>query len=116
VSRRLTDRIAPWLDAAIERLTPDDDAVWDVTLTNADQGPIIVLLVWMKGAVLGTVVHAAAMFGNPYGLTEDDVDRVLPQLIEALHEQRSSQLAEASPNGSAPTREVELQGFDTDER
>lgn len=112
MSRRLTDRIAPWIETALERQVGEEEAEWDVTLaTNADQGPVLMLLIWMKGAVLGSVVHAAVMFGNPYGLTQEDVDRMVPQLVEALREQRTAQLA--GGNGSAH-REFAPEGFEVE--
>lgn len=92
-SRNITQRVTPMIDGAIERHRGGDDIVWDTgVVLHPEQGPMHVLTLNMPSAIVGSVIHSTAIIPSLIHVTEADLDKTIPELIENMRQQRTEML------------------------
>lgn len=98
----LTEKIGPWVDAAIDKHGQGENIVWASSLTP-DQGrnPTFTITVWFPGGILGSTLLGSFQVNDPLGATEEKVSEVMAEFLRQLRENRSRQIAE-SGNGHRP--------------
>lgn len=93
MSRNVTDTLSPWFEAAVERHADGDQVWWDLQYaTLPDQQVVLVVIMWLSGAELGTVINTTMPILGPPLMREDQADQLALQMVEALREARSAQL------------------------
>lgn len=103
-SRRITERIGPWIDAAIERHGQGEEICWETTIgPGPDGAPATMVLLWFPGAVLGTVINGSIGLHAPHLLTEAEADEVIAGSLERLRAERSRQIGSPAANGHRPS-------------
>lgn len=109
MTTRLTRLVEAWVEDAIVKHSNGDKITWDVAIVATEQGPGLLFVTFMSGAILGTMIHSQAVIGNPAVITEADVDRMVSQMAEALRAERSKQLTQgqvAHANGQVVQAEA----------
>jgi hypothetical protein len=107
MSRRISEMIASWVSESVERHAAGDEVYWDAIPAVTTQGPVVVVVTSMKGAVLDTMVHNQALVQGPAVADAEAVDRLVQALLNGLREERSKQLNGQRlevPGGPGPGR------------
>lgn len=101
MTHRIGDLIAPWMDQAIDDHGQGENIRWESAMLSNQQGqPTFAIVVWMPGAILGTVVNGSFVLANPMTVTAEDIDKLMAQFLHQMREQRSAQLVKQ--NGHRP--------------
>lgn len=98
---RFMDKITPWIEREIERQAPTENVGWEGAMGMAPDGPILNILAFMPGAVLGSWISTGLTMANPLAMKEEQADEVVRTLLEQLRNERTRQLAAA--NGGSST-------------
>jgi hypothetical protein len=94
MSHRLTDRIAPWIDQAVDAHAGGDQVSFEMSLHQIPNGGFgLAVVLFMPGAVLGSIIHSVSIVGHPLGMTEEEAGGMVRSMIENLRMERSKQLA-----------------------
>lgn len=111
---RVTDRIAPWIAASLEKHSAGESVQWDMAVLPHPQNAqaVIVLHVFVPSPLIGSMVNVTAMIANPAGQTEDSIDDSMANILMNLREARSQALQQmgqqplpgqqGGPNGLPP--------------
>jgi len=100
MTHRMSERIAPWIEKAVESQSAGDSVLWEMALHQIPNGGFgLALILTMPGAVIGSVIHSVSIIGHPAGLTEVEANDMVRQMIENLRTQRSKQLADINGGG-----------------
>lgn len=105
MTTRVTRAWERWVETALGRYAVGDHAVWEAGLVVGQQGPMIVMTIWMPGPILGTTIQNTLTFGAPATQTEETVANAVRTAVAMMHEQRSRTLANLPPppsNGERP--------------
>lgn len=113
-TRRVSARLAEYVDDALERYAPGEEIVWEAGLTALPSGGLaVVLVLWVPSPVLGEMVLAYNIVSNPvHGPQDRDlVDTTVHTLIEQLRRTCSEALQRGldrlpvagAVNGSVPS-------------
>lgn len=101
-SRRLTDRIAAWIESSLDAQPSGTECLYDLTLGVHQGGPTVIVAMFLPGAVLGTMMQIAGQVENPAGATEEAVRELVWELVEQLQTGRQEQIADITrPSGEA---------------
>ncbi len=102
MSHRITVRIEPLMDAALERHRGGDQVSWEMTLLPhpENQTPTIALFFWLAGPLLGNHIQGSAMLGNPVTVDDKEIDGIVEAMLGQMREARSQMLSQS--NGQAP--------------
>lgn len=106
----VTDRLGELVEDAVERLATGEilgeTIFWDVVglppqpqINQGQDGPVHLLSLIMKGAIIGTEHRAGGLLVQAHNLTQDLVDQVVRQGIEELNRARSASLAPQGESG-----------------
>jgi hypothetical protein len=102
--RRLGERLAPWIEAAID--ASGEDMTWEAAVTPGPQVPGLAVMLWAPGALLGTVVSVQLFLEKPSLVTEDDIAGVVRDAAEHVRQSRTQQLkVQSVSNGHGPDAE-----------
>lgn len=97
-TNRIGDKIAPWVDEAITRHGQGEQIAWELALLPGPQGqPMPVLMFWVKGALLGSVVNGSIGLHDPLAIGHDDLVEAVRQFLEQMRQARSEQLQQQAP-------------------
>lgn len=105
-STRISTRLQPWVDAAVEKHAQGDSIVWEFGLGPGPQGqPMVSIVLWLPGAVMDTAINGIINISNPMQVTEENIDQIIGGTLEQLRAQRSQQLGAvpAGLNGHRPS-------------
>lgn len=102
----LTERIGPWINAAIDNHAQGEKVGWETGLLPGPNGEaLFTVFLWFPGAVLGTSLNGSFQIADPMGLTEDELDKIMVEFLRQLREARSQQIEKRSgqsTNGHSP--------------
>jgi hypothetical protein len=94
----ITDRITPWIDAAIDEHGLGENILWEGTLLpGADGQPLYTIVVWMPGALLGTVSMGSFQVPDILNFSEEATTEMITEFLRAMREARSQQIAQSAP-------------------
>lgn len=100
-STRLTTLVTGWVDEAVAKYALGDRVTWDCQLALTDQGPKLLVVFFMPGAVMGTQLQNVVSVDAPGLMTEAEASELTRAAIEQLRIGRSEQMHLVVP-GSAP--------------
>lgn len=101
MTNRLTERIAPWVEAAVEASSAGDPITWEMTLHQIPSGGFgIALVLMMPGPILGSVIHSVAIINSPLSYTEKEAGEMVRNQIGNIRAERSRQLAPGNGQGN----------------
>jgi hypothetical protein len=97
-NRRVTDRVAPFVEEALDRFGQGEDISWEAVLAPNDQGAMsLVLVFWMPGAVLGSrMVGSAAVQNDPSTITQEATVETVRRFLDEMRTARSTQVSKAA--------------------
>lgn len=96
-SKRFTDKIASWVEAAIEA-SGEHSMLWEVGVhPGPDGAPIVALAMWTSAEVIGKVIPLVITVGNPLLLNESTLATAVTAAIENGRQQRSARLTKPVP-------------------
>lgn len=105
-SRRLPDRVADLVAAAVEAQRGTDDVLWDVVLAPMAGGPVpvftAVVVLWMPAGLQEGALSNHEPVTDPYGLDAEAVDVMIGQMLQVLREGRARLAAGASLHEQPP--------------
>ncbi len=105
-THNLTERIRPWVDAALDRFAPNEQVAWDTSLVPIPSGGVTLMVAtWMSSAVLGEILSVGSTVADVLrlGTDEEAVTELVRTQLEQLRTLRSQALTAAvTPNGSGP--------------
>lgn len=106
MTRHITGRLAPMLDAAIDKHGQGENIGWEtVLMPGPNQEPLMLVFLWFPGAMLGTTLNGSFQISNPVGITEEQVDAIIRDGLEAFREARTQQMAQQALQApAAPSR------------
>jgi|SRR5580704_19106153 hypothetical protein len=94
VGEELRDKVRD----AMDRITTEPVS-WDVVgmppqpqINQGQGGPVYMLSLTMKGALLGTEHHTGGLLVQAHNLTQELVDQIVRAAIEELHKARTAAL------------------------
>ena len=99
----LSRMIEPWVNEALDQHANGERVMWDIGLIpmqshpGAPPEPTTVMVMWVPGAVLDSVITGHCPLPNPLALDEQNTGDLVVQFLRHLREQRSQQLAQMSP-------------------
>lgn len=103
---RLSEKIAPWIEKAVDAHRGGDAVHWEMALHQLPTGGFGLAVVSMiPGAILGSFIHSVTIVGNPMGMVETEADEMVRGMIENLRTERSKQLAPANGEGEVHEHE-----------
>jgi hypothetical protein len=99
---RMTERVTPWIEAALKEHALGQRGTWEVSfgMAQTPQGMIAVLMLYLAipAALIGSVhAHITQM---PLPAVEANVKEAVRQMTTELLERRKAELA--TPNGHVP--------------
>lgn len=102
--RRVTDRFAEFVDAALQRHGEGEEIHWESQMAPNDQGGLsLVLIVWLPSGTVGDyLVGSAAFHGPPPALTAGRVDETVRAFLAGLRGERSKALTAAQNGAGSP--------------
>lgn len=102
---RLSDKIAPWIEKAVDAHRGGDSVHWEMSLHQLQTGGFgLAIVALLPGALLGSFIHSVSIIGNPMGMTETEASEMVRGMIENLRNERSRQLA--GGNGDGEVQEI----------
>lgn len=107
-SGRMSVVLAGMVEAAVETYAAGEALMWEVIPGVTQNGPMVLILTMMPGALLDTVVHSQVVIQSPTTADQDAVNRLIKSLVDGMLAERSKQLAEA--NGGSPGGGIQLPG------
>lgn len=100
---QITEKVTPWINAAVEEHGQGEDISWEPSLIPGNNGEAVyTIFFWLPGAVLGSVAHGSITIGNPMGLTQEGINGVVAKFLHDLREARSRDIEARAPQPSAP--------------
>ncbi len=104
LSKSLTGSVGPWIDQALEG---SPEARWEFSMlpmqvSETEHQPVLVLMLWMPGPILGTCLGASCPIQNPLTLTRESIQEVIPGMVSHLADQRSQQLEHLQKQQQSP--------------
>lgn len=102
-SRRAADKIAPWVEKALDLHGQGEDICWEAGIAPDQQGsPGLMIVLWMPSGLLGQAIPMIIHVGNPLHVTEDVLADAVRSSIEATRQERSKLLAHSNGAGPKP--------------
>jgi hypothetical protein len=103
-TRRVSARMAGWVDEALERLAPGEDIAWETGLVPNGTGLTVVLVLWTPSPVLGELVLTYTALADPVRNPQDQslVDDLVRSLVEQLRHASSEALKRGLEQLPAP--------------
>ena len=104
MAARNVEWIKETIGELLERHSQGEQVEWDTTLLPTPQGLAMMLVIWLRGPILGTVFSWMAPVPSFPLSTPEQLEQFIPQVLAGVLEERSSQLrreAQAA-NGSPP--------------
>lgn len=97
MTRRITDRFAEYVDAAIQRHGEGEEIFFETQIAPNDQGGVsLVLIVWLPAGVVGEyIVGSVAFHEAPPAVTAARVDENVMRFLAGLRGERSKAIGEA---------------------
>lgn len=90
---RLSTRIEPWIEEAVERHGQGENVGWEMGFTPTPQGPGYVLVIWLPGPVIGQSMTGQVVVTSPNLMTAETADTIIHDTLEQLRSARSEALA-----------------------
>lgn len=102
---RITEIIAPWIDAAIDASARGDKVMWESNLLpTQDGGAVFVVFVWMPAAVIGQQMQGSFAVNDPLSATAESITETVAEFLRQMGEARSQALAEAAQEPAQPVQ------------
>lgn len=92
MSHRITTRVEEWTETALEEQALNDRVTWDGAFAMTPEGPQMLMVFFMPGAVLGTTVQTVVVLQNVSVVTELDITETVRNVLERLRQERSNQV------------------------
>lgn len=106
MSGSVGDQLKAKVEDAVNRIATEE-VHWDIIslppqpqINQGQGGPVYMLSIIMKGALLGTEHNAGGLLVQAHNLDQEMVDNVVRQGIESLNQARTAQLK--GETGQAP--------------
>lgn len=99
---RLSERITPLLETSLKKYLGQEDVMYDVTILPSPSGPVVLLTVIAKSAIIGEHIHITCMIDNPAKVDGAQVEKSMVGLVEQIHTIRSKALASGNGEGVHP--------------
>jgi len=104
---QITEKLTPFVNEALAKHMADEEHYWEVGhVLHPQQGPVLIITIWAKAALLGAWNSQVLLIGNPVEFAEkpEDIDNHIRNAVEQLRQTRSQQLTEmAQGNGNGQT-------------
>ncbi len=97
---RLTRQIETWMDVALEKLSGQDQFVYELQF-QPEPKPNVIVVMFLPGMILGTGIQNVIVIQDCLRVTESEIEDMVQTMIEALRQARSQQAqgVKASSNG-----------------
>ena len=106
MSKSISDTLGELVGDAVDRIANGEEVYWDVIglppqpqISQGQDGPVHLLSLVMKGAIMGTEHRAGGILIQAHNLTQEHVDGVVRQGIEQLLQMRTASLAPQGESG-----------------
>lgn len=99
---RLTEKVLPWIEEALEQSAPGEEIDYDWVVTQMvgpDGNPVLMGMVQlhMAGWLVGQRISMAAFLLNPAQASSEAIANVVRQILEMYRTHRSAALAQQGP-------------------
>lgn len=91
-AERVSSQVESLIEHALDEQNIREEVSYDLAIVPTDKGASLYVTFWMNGAILGTIINSSSFLVNPPLVTQDNINELVRNIVEALRAERSTQL------------------------